>query len=86
MFQVSVGARIHHEQFGELLLRIPSCLSGLGKAMGNVVAQSAFAGVFQWGAPLFRRIHTNPNESREALPCGAYQDLEINPRECEGLC
>lgn len=78
VFQIGIGAGIHHEQFGELLLRIASCLSGLGKTVGDVVAQSAFAGVFQWDAPLFRRIHTNLNGSREAFPWGTYQDLEVN--------
>lgn len=45
VFQRSVGAGIHHEQFGKFSLSQFLTLAGFEKALGHVVAEGTFAGV-----------------------------------------
>ena len=54
VFQGSVGTSVHHELLGELGLGEFFAFASLGKAVGQIGAESAFAEVLHRGEPRFR--------------------------------
>ena len=48
VFQGGVGTGVHHELLGELCLGELFILAGLGKAVGQIGAEGAFAEVLHW--------------------------------------